>query len=295
MYGLAAPVAVIMGVGMWWLPPSPRWLLFRAVQGNANLQAAKEIASSAMQRLRKRQGSTDIVDAEVEETLKSLQSSGVQEGESKFAEVFQGSSLKALTVGVGLVFFQQVTGQPSVLYYAASILQSAGFSSASDATGVSIIIGVFKLLMTAIAVFKVDDVGRRPLLIAGVSGLALSLFLLGAYYSVGQGYPILAVIALLIYVGCYQVSFGPISWLMVSEIFPLRTRGRALSIAVLVNFATNAVVAFSFAPIQDILGAALTFFGFGIVGVIALLFIIYYVPETKGLSLEEIETKFLKN
>lgn len=294
MYGFAAPAGLLMGLGMWWLSPTPRWLLLRAVQGKAGLQAAKENAILAMRRLRNDKVRTDVVEAQVEETLQSLQASNAQ-GEPKFTEVFQGTSLKALWIGGGLVFFQQVTGQPSVLYYAASILQSAGFSAASDATRVSVIIGVFKLLMTAVAVFKVDDLGRRPLLIGGVSGLVLSLLLLGAYYSVGQAYPILAVISLLLYVSCYQVSFGPISWLMVSEIFPLRTRGRALSIAVLVNFASNALVTFAFAPIQNLLGAAYTFWGFGIIGVIALFFIISSVPETKGLSLEEIEAKLSKN
>eukprot|EP00250_Pteridium_aquilinum_P003033 c13363_g1_i1 orf=87-1769(+) len=290
MYGCATPVALMMGIGMWWLPPSPRWLLLRAVQGKETIQAAKRNAAQALSRLRKGKVSSEIVEVQVEKTLVSLQSSDMKE-EQKFSEVFEGTSLKALKVGAGLVFFQQVTGQPSVLYYAASILQSAGFSAASDATRVSIVIGVFKLIMTAIAVFKVDDLGRRPLLIGGVSGLVLSLFLLGGYYSVGQGYPMLAVISLLLYVGCYQISFGPISWLMVSEIFPLRTRGRALSIAVLVNFASNALVTFLFAPIQTLLGAPSTFFAFGIIGIIALVFIITSVPETKGLSLEEIEAK----
>ncbi|KAI5075409.1 hypothetical protein GOP47_0009485 [Adiantum capillus-veneris] len=293
MYGFAAPVALTMGLGMWWLPPSPRWLLLSAVQGKETLQAAKRNAAQALSRLRKGKVSNEALEVQVEKTLESIQSSNVKE-EPKFSEVFEGTSLKALKVGAGLVFFQQVTGQPSVLYYAASILQSAGFSAASDATRVSIVIGIFKLLMTAVAVFKVDELGRRPLLIAGVGGLILSLFLLGGYYSVGQSYPVLAVISLLLYVGCYQISFGPISWLMVSEIFPLRTRGRALSIAVLVNFASNALVTFLFAPIQNLLGAASTFFTFGIVGIISLLFIISSVPETKGLSLEEIEDKLSK-
>ncbi|KAH7429178.1 hypothetical protein KP509_09G033900 [Ceratopteris richardii] len=293
MYGFAAPVAVIMGLGMGWLPPSPRWLLLRAVQGKETLQAAKRHATQALSRLRNGRISSDILEEQVERSLESIQSSNVKE-EPTFSEVFEGSSLKALKVGAGLVFFQQVTGQPSVLYYAASILQSAGFSAAADATRVSIVIGVFKLLLTGVAILKVDDLGRRPLLIGGVGGIVLSLFLLAGYYSIGQGYPVLAVISLLLYVSCYQISFGPISWLMVSEIFPLRTRGRALSIAVLVNFASNALVTLLFAPIQNFLGASMTFVTFGVIGVISLLFIMSSVPETKGLTLEEIEAKISK-
>jgi MFS family permease len=144
----------------------------------------------------------------------------------------------------------QITGQPSVLYYATSILQTAGFAAASDAAKVSILIGLFKLLMTGVAVFKVDDLGRRPLLIGGIGGIAVSLFLLAAYYKILNSFPFVAVGALLLYVGSYQVSFGPISWLMVSEIFPLRTRGRGISLAVLTNFGSNALVTFAFSPLQ---------------------------------------------
>ncbi|GMN24065.1 hypothetical protein TIFTF001_000395 [Ficus carica] len=99
-----------------------------------------------------------------------------------------------------------ITGQPSVLYYAGPILQSAGFSAASDATRLSVVIGLFKLLMTWIAILKVDDLGRRPLLIGGVGGIVVSLLLLSAYYKFLGGYPLIAVASLLLYVGCYQLA-----------------------------------------------------------------------------------------
>ncbi|PQM43148.1 D-xylose-proton symporter-like 3 chloroplastic isoform X2 [Prunus yedoensis var. nudiflora] len=215
MYGISAPIALLMGIGMWLLPPSPRWLLLRAAQD--------------------------------------------QESEGSLFEVFQGPNLKAFIIAGGLVLFQQITGQPSVLYYAGPILQTAGFSAAADATRVSVVIGLFKFVMTGIAVLKVDDLGRRPLLIVGVSGLALSLFLLSAYFKFLGGFPLVAVASLLLYVGCYQISFGPISWLMVSEIFPLRTRGKGISLAVLTNFASNAIVTFAFSPLKEALGAETLF------------------------------------
>ncbi|MCO5560801.1 hypothetical protein L7F22_014421 [Adiantum nelumboides] len=246
-YGVGAPIAFVVAVGMWWLPSSPRWLLLRACKGKEDIKVSQERAMAALRRLRGKEIEEYAISRQVEETLQSLQS--VHE-EASFLEIFEGSSLKALIIGGGLVLFQQITGQPSVLYYAASIFQSAGFSAASDATRVSVILGSFKVLMTLIAVWKVDKLGRRPLLIGGVSGLICALFLLALYYAFAQGVSALAVIALLLYVGSYQVSFGPISWLMVSEIFPLRTRGRALSIAVLLNFASNAVVTFAFSPLK---------------------------------------------
>jgi len=180
-----------------------------------------------------------------------------------------------------------------VLYYAASILESAGFSAASDATRVSILLGLLKLIMTGVAVVVVDRVGRRPLLLGGVSVMVISLFLLGSYYTFLDNAPVLAVLALLLYVSCYQLSFGPIGWLMISEIFPLRLRGRGLSIAVLVNFGANAIVTFAFSPLKALLGSGVLFFIFSGIAVISLVFIYFIVPETKGLSLEEIEAKLL--
>lgn len=295
MFGVSAPVALLMGLGMWSLPPSPRWLLLRAVQGKGSLQDYKEKAVLALSRLRGRPPSDKLSERQIEDTFVSLKTTYAdQESEGSILEVFQGPSLKAFIIGGGLVLFQQITGQPSVLYYAGPILQTAGFSAASDATRVSVVIGVFKLLMTWIAVLKVDDLGRRPLLIGGVSGIAISLVLLSAYYKFLGGFPLVAVAALLLYVGCYQISFGPISWLMVSEIFPLRTRGRGISLAVLTNFGSNAIVTFAFSPLKEWLGAENLFLLFGAIALLSLLFVILVVPETKGLSLEEIESKVLK-
>ncbi|KAG7538313.1 Major facilitator superfamily domain [Arabidopsis suecica] len=295
MYGFGTPVALLMGLGMWSLPASPRWLLLRAVQGKEQLQEYKEKAMLALSKLRGRPPGDKISEKLVDDAYVSVKTAYEDEKSGgNFLEVFQGPNLKALTIGGGLVLFQQITGQPSVLYYAGSILQTAGFSAAADATRVSVIIGVFKLLMTWVAVAKVDDLGRRPLLIGGVSGIALSLFLLSAYYKFLGGFPLVAVGALLLYVGCYQISFGPISWLMVSEIFPLRTRGRGISLAVLTNFGSNAIVTFAFSPLKEFLGAENLFLLFGAIALVSLLFVILVVPETKGLSLEEIESKILK-
>ncbi|CAI0559642.1 unnamed protein product [Linum tenue] len=286
MYGVSTPLAVIMGIGMWWLAESPRWLLLRAIQGKGDARDLKDTAINCLCRLRG-EAFGDTAPAQVEEILNELAFVG-EEKEVTFGEVFQGKCLKALTIGCGLVLFQQITGQPSVLYYAASILQSAGFSAASDATRVSILLGLLKLIMTGVAVLAVDKLGRRPLLLGGVSGIVVSLFLLGSYYIFLNDAPLMAVGALLVY-----LSFGPIGWLMISEIFPLRLRGRGLGVAVLVNFGANALVTFAFSPLEAWLGAGTLFYLFGVIGLVSLLFIFFVVPETKGLTLEEIEAKCL--
>ncbi|XP_024367113.1 D-xylose-proton symporter-like 3, chloroplastic [Physcomitrium patens] len=292
MYGFASPIGLLMGIGMWWLPPSPRWLLLQAVQGKGNERTLKQDAACALQRLRGQSCSLESAEEESEKQWSALTTAC--EGEDvnvSFKDLFQGVNLKALSVGGGLVFFQQFTGQPSVLYYAATILQTAGFSVASDATKLAVLLGIFKLIMTALAVLNVDKLGRRPLLLGGVTGITLSLVTLAAYFSFLKDYPYLAVGSLLLYVGCYQISFGPISWLVVSEVFPLRTRGRALSMTTLINFGSNAVVALAFAPLQDLVGESYTFVIFGIVSLFALVFIFTSVPETKGLTLEQITAK----
>ncbi|XP_057541247.1 D-xylose-proton symporter-like 2 [Amaranthus tricolor] len=291
MYAMSSPISVIMAIGMWWLPDSPRWLLLCAIQGKGDRQLLRENSISCMCRLRGQQVS-DIAAEKVDEIISELSLAGELNDVSTI-EMFRGKYLKALFIGCGLVLFQQITGQPSVLYYAASILQSAGFSAASHATRVSILLGLFKLILTGIAVSVVDKLGRRPLLLGGVSGMVISLLFLGAYYTFLGDEPAIAVIGLLLYVGCYQLSFGPIGWLMISEIFPLRMRGRGLSLAVLVNFGANALVTFAFSPIQDLIGAGNVFYIFGGIAVVSLVFIFFIIPETKGLTLEEIEAKLL--
>ncbi|KAJ3681650.1 hypothetical protein LUZ60_014223 [Juncus effusus] len=291
MYSVSSPISIAMSIGMFFLPPSPRWLLLCAIQGKGQVADTKEFAVSCLCRLRGK--SADYgVSRQVEFMLDELAVGGVEE-KVGFREVFQGKCLKALVIGAGLVFFQQVTGQPSVLYYAATILQSAGFSAAADATRVSVLLGLLKLIMTGVAVLVVDKLGRRPLLIGGVSGIAFSLFLLSSYYTLLKEIPAVAVVALLVYVGCYQLSFGPIGWLMISEIFPLKLRGRGLSIAVLINFGSNALVTFAFSPLEALVGTGILFAGFGVIAIASLLFIFFIVPETKGLTLEEIEAKIL--
>jgi len=137
-----------------------------------------------------------------------------------------------MTAPPALLLLLQITGQPSVLYYASQIFEQAGFASGQEAAGVSVVLGAFKLVMTLIAVATVDKLGRRPLLLGGVAGMVVALLLLtaaqggvevaaaaGAAGGVSAAW--VSAMALLLYVGCYQISFGPISWLIVGEVFPL--------------------------------------------------------------------------
>eukprot|EP00898_Chlorokybus_atmophyticus_P004663 jgi/Chlat1/5198/Chrsp33S08972 len=292
MLGAALPIAALMAAGMATLPQSPRWLLLRASEGKAQLAEAREAALQAVRQLRGPSASDAAVQAECHQCEQSLYA------EKTTQELLQGSNKTALVIGSGLVLFQQITGQPSVLYYANQIFQQAGLKSVNDAAEASVALGILKLAMTGVAVLTVDKLGRRPLLLAGIGGILVSLLMLGTGYTfAGNGLyvsPVASVAALLLYVSCYQISFGPISWLMVSEIFPLRVRSRALSIATLVNFSSNALVAFCLPPFEAAYGQGPTFYGFAGISLAALLFVATSVPETKGLSLEEIEASFAK-
>lgn len=284
IYGAAVPLALVLVAGMLYLPESPRWLALK----NRKAEAMTSLSRAAPG------APPDVLEAEVAGMM-SAETAGPS---SSFWTVFtEPRYRRPLAVGLSLMLFQQITGQPSVLYYAAQIFQDAGFASADSATGISVVLGVFKLVMTGVAVATVDNWGRRPLLLLGVSGIVASLLILGGIQ--GDLVPFVPassdigiwmnVGALLIYVGAYQVSFGPISWLLCGEVFPLSVRGSALALATITNFASNFLVSLCLPSLQDSLGPSGLYFAFAGVGVLALVTIHSIVPETKGKSLEEIE------
>jgi len=294
--GCAAPIALVAGLGLLTLPESPRWSLL------SQTPSAVKDAEQALARMLGSKATEERVAQEVMSIQQSLVKLGgkVQEDglpvQKSAGEKLQGilgnpAYTQPLLIGTSLMLFQQITGQPSVLYYAAKIFKDAGFSAASDAANVSVLLGVFKLIMTGVATVKVDSWGRRPLLLAGVSGMVASLCILAgaslvdtggtsAYASVG---------ALLLYVGCYQLSFGPISWLIVGEVFPLSVRGQALSLATITNFGANFVVSLVLPYAEESLGLGRLYLVFAVIGAVAVTFIYQNVPETRGKSLEEIE------
>ena len=198
---------------------------------------------------------------------------------------------RALLIGVGLVLFQQLSGQPSVLYFANRIFETAGLGYEA-ALGV----GVFKLIMTLVSAQLVENpkYGRRTLLLYGNIAVTAALGSLALLYSFGPAGAVTqaAIIAsILLFVGGYQIGFGPITWLILSEIFPLRVRSAALSCGTLANFASNLLVTGLFEVERQSLGEGLLFSQFGVIAVLATWFTYAFVFETQGLSLEQIEAK----
>ncbi len=279
MLGLAAFPATILGVGMLFLPDTPRWLM------NHN---EKNEARKVLQRIR---GKTDV-----EDEINEIQT-GLQKQRGGRAELFNPLVKPALVIGVSLAVLQQVTGINTVIYYAPLIFQFAGIASASSAILATVGVGLVNVLVTIAAIFMLDKVGRRPLLLVGLAGMSCSLGLLGGVFflpSLLNQLGSLAVVGLMLYVASFAIGLGPVFWLLISEIYPLRIRGLAMSIASEANWGSNLIIALTFLTLVQLLGRAETFWFYGILAIIAWVFAFLFVPETKGKTLEEIEEHWRK-
>ncbi len=202
-----------------------------------------------------------------------------------------------MTIGIGLAVFQQVTGINTVIYYAPTIFQFAGFKSASSAILATVGVGVVNMLMTVVAIRMIDRVGRRPLLLTGLAGMVVSLGILGLVFALPGQQNIVGLIAagsLMLYVASFAIGLGPVFWLLISEIYPLKIRGLAMSIATDANWGANLIIALTFLTLIQLVGRPGTFWFYALSGIGAWLFAYFLVPETKGRSLEEIEDHWRK-
>ena len=274
MLGLAVVPAVLLFVGIALMPETPRWLV-----RSGHSAAARRV----LLRLRR----PDMADLELSEIEAAAQAHA-----GNWADLAAPRMRLALVIGVGLAIFQQVTGINTVIYYAPTIIQMAGIPSASGAILATTGIGIVNVLMTVVAMLLVDRVGRRPLLLGGMAVMALALAALGLAFrtaaSTGSVGPF-AVICLMVYVGAFAISLGPIFWLLISEIYPLRVRGLAAGVATTANWASNLLVSLTFLSLVEMLGTSTTIWLFGLVTVLAIVFAYRVVPETKGRSLEAID------
>jgi sugar porter (SP) family MFS transporter len=227
----------------------------------------------------------------VEAEFNDIQHSALQQ-KANWAELLSPALRPAMIVGVGLAVAQQITGINTVIYYAPTIFKFAGLSSSSVAILASVGVGVVNVALTLVAMQLIDRIGRRPLLLISLAGMSLSLLVLGLAFKLPQlsgslGW--ISVTSLMLYVGSFAVGLGPVFWLVLSEIYPLRIRGRAMSVGTLANWGANLIVALSFLTLTHLMGKATTFWLYGVISIGAWIFAFFLVPETKGKTLEQIE------
>jgi SP family galactose:H+ symporter-like MFS transporter len=276
MLGLAVVPGAILGLGMIFLPESPRWLA---------KYAHPDQARAVLTRIR---GTIDV-ELELHDIEESLSES---EEHGSWADLLHAAVRPALVVGMGLAIFQQVTGINTVIYYAPTIVQSAGISSASAAILATAGIGLVNVLMTVVAMWLIDRVGRRPLLLTGIAGMIVTLGILGFIFRTPAQDTTaawVAVVTLMAYVAFFAISLGPIFWLLIAEIYPLQIRGQAEGTAAATNWIFNLLVSMTFLTLVELIGPAPTFWLYGALAIAAWFFSYYLVPETKGRTLEEIE------
>lgn len=282
MFACGLIPGLVLLIGMLFMPFSPRWLIL------------KHKTDKAIRVLQKVRGTTDVQSeiSEIQETTKT---------ETKGIAQFKSSYLKyPLIVGVGLAIFQQITGVNTIIYYAPTIFQFAGLSSNTAAIAATTGVGAANLIVTAIALVLVDRVGRRPLLLVGIAGMTVSLVVLGAGFvfasssSGSAAVGTITAVSLIAYISFFAIGLGPVFWLLISEIFPLQARGTAMSIATVANWGANFLITLVFLGLVNVLGQSGTFWLFAAIGIVAFLFTLRLVPETKGLTLEQIEDHFKK-
>jgi MFS transporter, SP family, galactose:H+ symporter len=276
MLGLAVIPGAMLGLGMLYMPETPRWL-------------AKTGKMDTARKVLKRIRGTENVDGEMKEIETTLAASS---SHASWFDLLKPGVRAALIIGIGLAFFQQVTGINTVIYYAPNIIHSAGISSVSGAILATAGIGLVNVLATIVAMWLIDRVGRRPLLLVGIAGMVVCLGVLGLVFRLpahSDSLAWLAVITLMAYVAFFAISLGPIFWLLISEIYPLEIRGLAEGTAAGSNWAANFLVSLTFLLLVQAFGPSLTFWLYAVMGIAAWFFSYYLVPETKGRSLEEIE------
>ena len=268
--------AVVFLILLFFVPETPRFL------------ALKNNEAKAMKILTKINGPqiAGVVMDEIKATLKTS------------SEKLLSFGYLVIIVGILLSVFQQFVGINVVLYYAPEIFKNMG-SGTNDSLLLTIIVGIINLSFTVLAIFTVDRFGRKPLQIIGALGMAIFMFMLGFSFFFNQ-LGILAMISMLGYVACFAFSWGPITWVLLSELFPNKIRGGAMAIAVAAQWIANLMISWTF-PIMNSSSSLTKLFNhgfaywiYGIMGILAAWFVWKLVPETKGKTLEQIEKLWLK-
>jgi len=279
MFAIGALPGVALALGIALMSDTPRWL---------TTQGKVDEARAAIARVR---GWT-VNDPRVDNELQAIRSAAALEKGStgSWGDLVTPVVRPALVVGVGLFLLQQLSGINAVIYYAPTVFREAGFDAHSIQLLATMGIGIVNVLMTFVGMAFIDRIGRRKLLYWGFAGTALGLGMIAVGAATeARALDMIAIIGLTVYVGAFAASIGPLPWVMMSEIFPLKARAQGMSIASVANWGMNFIVVFSFPVFVTSFGLAWVFGFYALFCLIGLVFTWRLVPETSGISLEKIE------
>ncbi|WCK56427.1 sugar porter family MFS transporter [Aneurinibacillus sp. Ricciae_BoGa-3] len=280
MLVIAALPAVFLFFGMIKVPESPRWLVSKGKNGDA-LNVLRQIRE----------------EKRAKSELRDIEATFVEESEIKKA------TLKDLAVpwvrrivflGIGIAVVQQITGVNSIMYYGTEILKDAGFQTEAALIG-NIANGLISVLATFAGIWLLGKVGRRPMLMTGLIGTTTALLLIGIFSLMLKGTPALPYVMLTLtvtFLAFQQGAISPVTWLMLSEIFPLRMRGLGMGVTVFCLWIVNFFIGLLFPVLLDKVGLSTTFFVFVALGLCAIAFVKKYLPETSEFTLEQLEHNF---
>jgi len=271
MFATGVVPSVLFFVGLFFIPESPRWL-YKAGRKEESLKVLTKIGGEALARV------------EILEIAESLSGSSAKVSRG---ELFKPASRKVMVVGFFLAILVQITGINTIIDYAPKILLAAGVEI-NNALLQTSFLGLINFIFTFVAILFIDKVGRRLLYLIGSMGMAVTLVLLAvSFYLKMDG--IFTLICIMLFLVFFASCIGPVFWTLVSEIFPNRIRGKALAFASFTQWIFNFLVVLLFPHFLALLGGAVTFLFLALMSLIQWMFTYFYVPETKGKSLEEIE------
>lgn len=262
MFSVGILLAALFLAGLFFVPESPRWLIRRGF-----IAEGKQILAKI--------GIEDAVPA--------------AEKKGSYKDLFSPGLRKALWLGILLPLFSQLSGINAIIYYGPSILSDAGIALSSSFMG-QIVFGAANLLFTFIAIWKVDQWGRRPLYIAGTLGATVSLLLTGVLFWQGMTGSILLIASMILFLACFAFSIGPLKFVVASEIFPTHVRGKAMGLSIMVMWVADTIMGQLTPMLLRGAGTAATFWIFGFFCLVAFITVYKLLPETRGRSLEEIES-----
>lgn len=276
MFGLGAVPSVLFFLGVLWLPESPRWLI----------KAGKETqAKTVLGNI----GSDSFVKNTFSDIQKSLQ--GVQR--QSFKAVFEKGVRPAVIVGVTLAVFQQLCGINVVFNYTSTIFESVG-ASLDRQLFETVAIGIVNLVFTVVAMWQVDKLGRRPLMLIGSLGLSV-VYIVLAFLLQSQAAAGLVSVFVLLAIAMYATSLAPVTWVLISEIFPNKIRGVASSVAIVSLWGAYFILVFTFPILAEVLGTYGPFYLYAVICLLGFLFVKSRVKETKGQTLEELEQNLIRH